>query len=305
MDKAIFINGGAGRVMCAMPALEKHIENNPNSIVVSEAWGELFLTSPLLRDKVYMPNTKGLFEQYLKDKDIISPEPYRFNPYYNQKCNLIQAFDMLINGFDEYENIPESLEIKMDVPKAQQVQGYNFLEEAKRNLRKEKTVVFQPFGSGAKIEGRFVYDTSGRSFELKDVLDIINQLNEKDYLVVLMSSFKIPTDANLNIVYPEGMDLLGWLGIINASDYFLGCDSVGQHMAHTLGKPATVVIGATCPENITYPSNDKFTVIDNGKDGRKYAPYRILWEPAYDLNNENLMILSDDTMKEIIESVNV
>ena len=126
MDKAIFVNGGAGRVMCAIPALEKHIKENPGSIVVSEAWGELFLTSPILRDKAYMPNTKNLFEEHLKDKEILSPEPYRLNAYYNQKCNLIQAFDMLINDCD---GIPDSLELKMDIPKAQQVLGFNFLEE--------------------------------------------------------------------------------------------------------------------------------------------------------------------------------
>ena len=303
MDKAVFINGGAGRVMCAIPALEKHIEKNPNRIVVSEAWGEIFLTSPILRERVYMPNTKGLFEQHLKNLDIISPEPYRFNPYFNQKCNLIQAFDMLINGFDDYTKIPETLPINLEVPKTQQINGYNFLEEAKQNLGKEKSVIFQPFGSGAKQEGRFIYDSSGRSFELADVLKIIEALNDKGFLVVLMSTFKIPTNANLGIVYPEGIDLLGWMGLVNAADYFLGCDSVGQHMAHALNKPATVVIGGTCPENITYPDNKDFVVIDNGKNERKYAPYRILWEPAYDLNNENLMILSDEQFKKIIESV--
>lgn len=299
MDKAIFVNGGAGRVMCAIPALEKHVKENPGSIVVSEAWGELFLTSPILRDKAYMPNTKNLFEEHLKDKEILSPEPYRLNAYYNQKCNLIQAFDMLINDCD---GIPDSLELKMDIPKAQQVMGFNFLEEVKKNMRKEKTIVFQPFGSGAKLEGRFIIDSSGRSFELRDILKIIDELKE-EYAVILMSTFKIPTDQNLGIVYPENMDLLGWLGIINAADKFLGCDSVGQHMAHALGKPAVVAIGATYPENISYPSNDNFTIIDIGKEDRCYAPYRIVHEPSYDLNNENLMVLSDEHFNQIIESV--
>ena len=29
MDKAIFINGGAGRVLAAIPVLEKYVEKNP------------------------------------------------------------------------------------------------------------------------------------------------------------------------------------------------------------------------------------------------------------------------------------
>ena len=302
MDKAIFVNGGAGRVMAAIPALEEHVKENPGSIVISEAWGELFLTSPILRDKCFMPNTKNLFEMYLKDREIVSPEPYRLNAYYNQKCNLIQAFDMLIN---DKKDVPESLSLKLDLPKQQQVYGYNFIEEVKHNMRKDKAIVFQPFGSGAKQEGRFIIDSSGRSFELRDVLRIIEKLNE-EYAIIMMSTFKIPTDQNLGIVFPENVDLLGWMGIINAADYFLGCDSVGQHMAHALDKPATVAIGGTFPENISYPNNPKFTIIDIGKEGgRKYAPYRIVFEPSYDLNNENLMILSDEQFDEIIKSVKV
>jgi Holliday junction DNA helicase RuvA len=37
----------------------------------------------------------------LKDCEIVSPEPYRVNQYFNQKCNLIQAFDILINGIND------------------------------------------------------------------------------------------------------------------------------------------------------------------------------------------------------------
>ena len=46
LGKAFFINGGAGRVVCAIPALEKyasiHKEDDPDFIVVSESWQELF-----------------------------------------------------------------------------------------------------------------------------------------------------------------------------------------------------------------------------------------------------------------------
>ena len=59
-------------------------------------------------------------------------------------------------------------------------------------------------------------------------------------------------------------DLADNTGVINAADYFLGCDSVGQHFAHAMNKPATIVTGATYPENISYPENKKFTIIDNG-----------------------------------------
>jgi ADP-heptose:LPS heptosyltransferase len=299
MNTAVFVNGGAGRVLCAIPALEKHLENNPEAIVVTEAWAELFLASPKIRDRCFVPNTKNLFENYIKDRKIITPEPYRVNAYYNQKCNLMQAFDIEINN---EEDVPEALPLELSLSRHQQVNAYNFLEQAKKNFNKDKVVVFQPFGQGANVDGRFIVDGSGRSFELKQALEIIEEI-KKEAVVVIMSSFQIPTEANLGVVYPEGMDLLGWMGVINAADYVLGCDSVAQHMANAFNKKCTVVTGATYPENITYENNPDFKVIDNGKDKRTYSPIRVLHDPCHDLNNEDLMVLDQKTLNEVIESV--
>ncbi len=297
MDKAIFINGGAGRVICAIPAIEKHVKNNPGTIVVSEAWGELFLASPLLRDKAFMPHTKGLFENYIKDRECISAEPYRVREYYNQECNLMEAFDIEINGGDASD-----LELNFELSKQTQVTGYNFVEEAKKNLGKEKAILFQPWGQGAKVEGRFIIDSSGRSFELVDVLKIMEELS-KDAVVILMSTFNIPTEKNIQYVWTDQFDLLAWMGVTNAVDHILACDSVAQHFANALKKPATVVIGATFPENITYQNNPNFKIFDIGKDRRVYSPIRIVHEPAYELNNEGLMLLDDDKRNEIINYV--
>jgi ADP-heptose:LPS heptosyltransferase len=94
------------------------------------------------------------------------------------------------------------------------------------------------------------------------------------------------------------------MGIINAADYFIGCDSVGQHIAYALKKPSTIVVGATFPENITYPECPYFSIIDNGKDKRKYSPIRITMDESGDRINENLMILSSSMFSKVIESVN-
>jgi len=299
MNKAFFINGGAGRVLCSIPALERHAETNDDFVIVSESWSELYLNSKVLREKVFPLGHKDLFEDHLKDKKIISPEPYRVNEYFTQRCNLIQAFDIEINELDE---IPETRELKLDLNKEDQINGHNVVGEVKNTLGKDKVIVFQPFGQGVKVEGQFIYDTSGRSFEIANILKLIEKLN-KDYGIILMSNIEIPGWQSLGIAAPKNMGLNGWMGVINAADYFLGCDSVGQHMAYSLNKPTTVVIGSTYPENISYPDSKKFSIIDNGKGKRKYSPIRLTMDICGDRTNEDLMVLEDKTIDSIIKGI--
>jgi len=303
VKKSFFINGGAGRVLCAIPALESYKQNvDPDVVIVAEAWPELFLSSPIIRDNVFSVNHKGLFQEKLKDREIISPEPYRLNTYFNQKCNLIQAFDLIIN---ESQTIPETKAFNLEINKSDQVFAQNLVNEAKDTSGKDKVVVFQPFGSGVTKDGGFVFDTSGRSFELAQAYEIIKKLSEH-YAVLVMANIDIPPPEETKTkaaFLPQNVNILQWMGIIKASDYFLGCDSMGQHYAHALNKPATVVIGSTCPENISYPNNKNFTIIDNGKDKRRYIPMRVTQDYTGERVNEDLMILNQKTIDEIVKSV--
>jgi hypothetical protein len=302
MKKAFFINGGAGRVLCAIPALEHHIQNiDSDAIIVAEGWMELFLSSKILRNNVFGINQRGLLEM-LKDREIISPEPYRLNAYFNQKANLIQAFDMLINYDTPPEEIPKTKSFNIEVGKADEATGKNVVNQCRAGLQKDKIVVFQPFGSTAKLEGHYIIDESGRSFEVEDILKIIKELN-KNYGVILMSEIKIPTQEPMGVMTPEDVSLLQWTGIIKEADYFLGCDSVGQHFANSLDKPSTVVIGSTFPENITYTNNKKFNIVDNGKGKRVYSPIRITYDLSIERNNESLMVLDDKTIDKIVKGI--
>lgn len=299
MKKAFFVNGGAGRVLCSIPALEYYKKNIDNDvIIVVEAWIELFLSTSL-RHNVFPVNHKGLFENYLKDKELVTPEPYRLNSYFNQKVNLIQAFDMIINNVDESV---ESKPINLEVGKNDQIYGYNLVNQIKQQFQKNKCIVFQPFGSGIRMEGNFIWDSSGRSFELRDVVRLVEELS-KDYAVILMTNFQIPAEKPMGAAIVDNASLLEWMGIIKAADYFLGCDSLGQHYAHALDKPATVVIGSTFPENISYPNNKKFTIIDNAKEKRTYCPFRITVDPTSDRHNEDNMILDEENFKKTLNSV--
>jgi hypothetical protein len=303
MKKAFFINGGAGRVLCAIPALEYHLKNiDPTAPIIVEGWIDLYLTSKILVNNTFPANDPNLFEK-LKDREIITPEPYKLNAYFTQRANLVQAFDMLINYDYPPETVPETKEYnELFIGKKDIATGEELVAEAKRHFKKDKVLIFQPFGSTATIHGGVIVDESGRSFEVDDIVDLLEELN-KDYAVILMSSMKIPTERNLNVMFPEEVSLLQWTAIINAADYFLGCDSVGQHIVHALKKPGTVVIGSTFPENISSPESTTLKIIDNGLGERIYSPLRVVIDIRIDRHNENLMKLSNETKQKIVKQI--
>ena len=82
---AFFINGGAGRVITSIPALEKFHEENPDDdfVIVCEGGTDFFKGHPTLYRKTYDVWHKNLFEDKLKDRICKTPEPYRVFEYYN------------------------------------------------------------------------------------------------------------------------------------------------------------------------------------------------------------------------------
>ena len=98
------------------------------------------------------------------------------------------------------------------------------------------------------------------------------------------------------------MTLRRWMGVIAASSYFVGCDSVGQHMSHSLDIPSTVVLGSTFKENVTYDDKN-VSIIDLAEGKKMYSPIRMCHNEIADVNNEKLMQLVDTDYDKIISSI--
>lgn len=301
-SKAYFINGGAGRVINSIPAFEKLHETDQDFIIVCEGGMDFFKGHPLLHNKSYDNWHKGLFEQFIKDRDCISPEPYRIWEYYNQKCSLAQAFDIAIND----QGIRELPKPRIFLNKMEIAQAFNIVQEVKAKTGFDKAVVIQPFGRGVQNMGEMTIDSSSRSINLVNVLDIINEL-KKEYAVILMSEFPVQLEEIDTGKYPVAMpsipDIRVWAGIIDIADHFVGVDSVGQHIAYALEKTATVVIGSTYPINISYPACKDFDIFDLGKDKRVYDPIRISLEDEIQRANDELMEMDKFKVQEILSSI--
>ena len=300
-SKVFFINGGAGRVIASIPALEKYAETHDDFVIVAEGGMNFFKGHPVLDKYAYDHWHKNLFEDKIKHRDCMTPEPYRRWHYYNQKCNIAQAYDMEINGLDE----PRELSVpKIKLSKTEAINAINLVEQIKAKTKKDKVIVVQPFGRGAEVQGEFIIDQSSRSFHQRDIVEVINNLR-KDYGVIIMSEFQFvvdPPESNMiPCAWPQA-DIRVWAGIIECADHFLGCDSVGQHIAKSVNTTVTTVIGATFPVNISYPEDRNFDIIDIGEGKRVFQPLRLTAEDYQDMMNDECMKMTSENIQSVITS---
>jgi len=293
-SSVFFINGGAGRVIQSIPALELFHKENPDDdfVIICEGGMDMFKNHPLLHPRAFDPNHKGIFEDKIKDRNCISTEPYRVWEYYNQKCSLAQAFDIQINnkGIRELPKPTYKLNTEEDV------KGFLAVKEVREKTGKEKVVVFQPFGRSSVNANGFVYDGGGRSFDTMDSFELVKRLQEKGYAIMLMSEFSVPYSdlgAKEPVSHPQNIGLREWAGIIKNCDHFLGCDSVGQHLANSLEVNTTVVLGSTFEINTSHPNSKNVEIIDIDVENKRYSPIRITYDEVIERNNDSCMKIGD------------
>ena len=143
-NSAIFINGGAGRVIASIPALEKFQEENPDDdfVIVCEGGTDFFKGHQSLYARVYDHWHKGLFQDKLKERELITPEPYRVWEYYNQKCSIAQAYDIAINN----KGLRKLQKPRIRLNKEEMIFGKKLVDEVREKTKKDKVIVFQPYG---------------------------------------------------------------------------------------------------------------------------------------------------------------
>jgi ADP-heptose:LPS heptosyltransferase len=303
-SKAFFINGGAGRVICSIPALEKYEQESGDKdfIIVCEGGTDLFKGHPTLDDRTYDHWHKNLFKEKIKDRDVVSPEPYRVWEYYNQACSLAQAFDIEING----KGIRELPKPNLYLSKEELLHGRQVIGEIKKTLKKEKTIVVQPFGRGIQYIDESFVDPTSRSVEYRDVKILIRKLQEQGFAVIMMSEIKLDLREEKykdDVAAPENVGLRQWAAIIKYADHFFGCDSVGQHLAYAMNKPTTVVLGSTYPINVSYPNIPTVNILDMGEDSREYSPIRITPDERVDRKHEHIMSMTPEIHDYVINTI--
>lgn len=304
MNTTFIISGGAGRILTAIPAFEKYQQLNPkdNFTILVHAWDQLFWGHPALQNRVFLANLKGNFENFIKNNKTIVPEPYHLHSYYNQKTNLAEAFDEIINNTTKHDDLNYNC---IHLSEVEIEQTKELIEKFKTEKKKQKVIVFQPYGSSVEIINNKPIDKSNRSLRAEHYLKIVKELS-KNAVVVYASQpeIKHPQDTfSVSFSQPELPYFRYLAGLVYHSDYFVGCDSVGQHVARMLNKPGLVLMGGTDEQNTSYP---KYFDIYRKKDHPPtFIPMRLSDvdnEFANRLNN-NIMNFTDSEIKEIISIV--
>lgn len=224
MTTAHLINGGLGRVICAIPALQR-----TNQFALLEGFAEPFIGTgiPALEaSSVYAPH-------FLADKHINAVEPYHLLQYRNGDINMVEAFDLLING-----------DISTDVPKLYFDKAFQQqIRAEQRNAAKADNIrvaVMQPFGADKSHGGQ------GRDMTEVQVQQCIAVLKEAGFTV-----FLVGVEGQVDrATYPDAIKVVcesvsEYLHFISVTDYFVGCDSSGMHIARAANVPGCIFFGST------------------------------------------------------------
>lgn len=284
------ITGGAGRVICAIPALEEYITRNPDKDVkiLIPGWSSLYYSHPLLQSRTYDLNMKGAFDLVVKDSILIHPEPYHDYEYYNNKISLSIAFWKII--LPDVDSKHSYLIPKLYLHSNEIKTTKKLIEEAKKKYSKKKFMVFQPYGSTATLLDGEVYDSSGRSLNRRTFNTLATEL-AKDFVVLYMGDLSLVNGIHDSVLLTAkdipGADLRFFMSMISCSDYFVGVDSVGQHMARAFHVPGTIIMGSTFEKNVTYQGF--FNIIRREGFTPNYNPIRIADSDFVDRLNDGIM----------------
>jgi hypothetical protein len=302
LKTVFYIDGGAGRVVAAIPALLKHHRLNPHTewCVVVPAWHYLYWGIPELQDRVYDSDNKGVFDNLIQNAErLITPEPYRLPAYFRQEISLAEAFDREINLTQDHSDLGVPV---LQFNKAETRWAKNIIRDVEQTQGKTRTIVFQPFGRGARIDAGEVIDDGVRSLSADAYIVLAKKLSVR-YNLIFMGEpeFQISTDS-YSYKMPSNTDLRMWAALIKQAHYLVGVDSVAQHLARAVGIPGTVIFGSTFPTNTSYP--DWFQIIEK-TGAKKYSPIRIagLDSQLADRHNTGLMDFDEEELNQIYQNI--
>jgi hypothetical protein len=278
MNKIIILSGGYGRIVAASGSVIKYCQNNPSVVITVHGWVDAL--QGLIKNRIIPYHQSFLFEDYIKDRWILEPEPYKDYNYYNRKFHLTTCFNGELNG--TYEFVKPSFSLSQ----IEDNSGYATIKQIKEKFK--KVIIIQPFGSTAQLVERnnqlITLDNSNRSIPLGLLYSIC--ASRPDCAFLNLSQFNqlgIGLQNFLNLTQPVNQKIIG--AIVKSSDAVISIDSLVNHLAAVFEKPTIEIFGGSDPKNLGYSeylSTHKLFIKENYPI--EYSETRINIEPNREFN---------------------
>lgn len=202
---AVMLDGGLGRVLCAIPALQE-LSKQHELVVVSGGWLSAFQGSGLTVYPMKLANQADLLDGFR----IIKPEPYWELCYRNGTMNLVEAF-----------NASLGVKTTAKVPFETDTRSVGSIVKSSKPI-----LILQPHGAGGEADTR--------SMLLEEVVSVVNEYKETHNIFIVGTPFKynFPKEHAQQV---EKLTEGAYIRTIQNCDLFVGCDSSGLHIAAAAG----------------------------------------------------------------------
>lgn len=302
--KVFYVDCALGSAVCSIPSLLKYQHDHPN-----DDWYVIMRQSDItfgikeLQSRTFHPDSPGIWEHiFLRADDLLPIKPY-FNPnYYKEKINLVESYNELINETTNHGNLNY---VTLKISPQERESGRETINSIKNGSTK-KTVIIQPFGSTCNPTNNSlsVFDRTYRSLTKNTFLKIVDKLSTKYNFVYFGPNELIDeTFEKKFFMFDNEINRRDWFSIFSQSDYFIGCDSSGQHISRAFNIPGTVIFGSSNPKSVSYP--DYFHIIKKEVDTH-FVPYDIYMDYGFDrINrlNEGSNEFTDSEINDICDSI--
>lgn len=256
MNKIIHVDGGIGRVIASIPALEALVQVEPFTHILTP-YPELFYNSPMIKQANLVPNNISnwaFWENYVEYGNYIKPEPYHNHLFYNGHLDLGHAFYRILldTYIGEEDGVPGWKDLwtgpNLYLSDNEKVTAKAIRANALKAKNANKLVVMQAFGSQAKLEGSQVVDHSGRSLSTSQTEYILNKLAPHKIAVI----FRGHLTMNHPIVQVEAEGVRTSVMCASVADAVVSVDTATLHFGAALRKPLVQLFGPTSAKQYGY-----------------------------------------------------
>lgn len=239
--KGVVIEGGIGKHILFSAILPKLKEKYQKVILVS-AHPDVFLGNPNVWRNFHFAHPY-LYEDYLKDIEVIKKEPYLETSYRLGKNHLLKVY------CDLYEvEYSETLRPEVYITFVEEQNCVQFLSQINRPF-----ILLQIFGGQSVIGASKV--SFGRDLPVNIAQEFVNNFKAK-YPGVEVLQVRLPNEPLLQNVIPVTGSVFRFLfPLMPKCVTFVAIDSFLQHLSAAFNKKGVVLWGATDPKKLGWSHN--------------------------------------------------